>query len=491
MQISLERDNGRRARPVYRQIADQIRGAIEARGLARGEKLPPIRELARQLGVNRDTVALAYESLARSGLVESTVGRGTFVAASGLPSGPYEPRVSPLTERVLAFDRARPRFGTDADAVPMHTVIPDPRLYPVDAFRRALNRALQDGGPELLMYGEPQGLPSLRSAIATHQRELDLDVSPDELVLCHGASQGIALALRLFASPGDVVALEEPTYNNVLAAIAGLGLETAAVPMREDGPDLEVLERTLARPEVKLLYTIPTFHNPMGTTTSLAHRQALLEVAARCGKPIVEDAYEADLRIDGRPVPPLAALDNAGRVVHLASFSKSLFPGVRIGAIAARGRLVDALLALKQASDLSDAMPLQAALAAFINAGGYAKHLVRLRRVLRGRRNVVLDALAEHLPSGTRWTRPEGGYQVWVELPDGTDTSELLPDAVASGVLFAPGAQFYHDRRSSRHLRLSFATPNEAELRQGVEVLGEVLQRRGAAGARPASRVSI
>jgi DNA-binding transcriptional MocR family regulator len=261
--------------------------------------------------------------------------------------------------------------------------------------------------------------------------------------------------------------------------------------MREDGPDLEVLERTLARAEVKLFYTIPTFHNPMGTTTSLAHRQALLEVAARCGKPIVEDAYEADLRIDGRPVPPLAALDNAGRVVHLASFSKSLFPGVRIGAIAARGRLVDALLALKQASDLSDAMPLQAALASFINAGGYAKHLVRLRRVLRGRRNVVLDALAEHLPSGTRWTRPEGGYQVWVELQDGTDTSELLPDAVTSGVLFAPGAQFHHDRRCSRHLRLSFATPNEAELRRGVAALGEVLQRRAVGGARPASRVSI
>lgn len=491
MQISLQRDNGRSANPVYRQIADQIRSAIEARSLARGDKLPPIRELARQLGVNRDTVALAYEALARGGFVESTVGRGTFVAASSLPVGPFEPQVSPVTERLLAFDRARPRYGSDAGAVPMHSVIPDPRLYPVDAFRRVLNRALLDGGPELLLYGEPQGLPSLRGAIADHQRDLDLDVSPDELVLCHGASQGIALALRLFASPGDVVALEEPTYNNVLVSIAGLGLETAAVPMRADGPDLEVLERTLSRPEVKLFYTIPTFHNPMGTTTSLAHRQALLDVAARCGKPIVEDAYEADLRIDGRSVPPLAALDGAGRVVHLASFSKSLFPGLRIGAIGARGRLVDALLALKQASDLSDAMPLQAALAAFIENGAYGKHLVRLRRVLRVRRDAVLDALDEFMPQGTRWTRPEGGYQVWVELPDGTDTSELLPDAVAAGVLFAPGAQFHHDRRPSRHLRLSFATPNEAELRQGVEALGDALQKRGAAGARPTRRVSV
>ena len=491
MQISLERDNARDARPVYRQIADQIRGAIEARSMARGDKLPPIRELARELGVNRDTVALAYEALARGGLVESTVGRGTCVSARVAPAEGFVPEVSPLTERLLAFDRARPRYGSANGAVPMHSVIPDSRLYPIEAFRRALNRALQQSGAELLVYGEPQGLPALREAIAEHYREHDLDASPEELVLCHGASQGIALALRLFAAPGDVIALEEPTYTNVLASIAGLGLETAAVPMREGGPDLEVLERTLARPDVKAFYTIPTFHNPMGTTTSLSHRQAVLDIAARCGKPVIEDAYEADLRIDGRAVPSLASLDNAGRVVQLASFSKSLFPGVRVGAIAARGRLVDGLLALKQASDLSDSMPLQAAMADFVASGAYAKHLTRLRRVLRGRRDALLGALEEHLPTNARWTRPEGGYQVWVELADGTDTSDLLPDAVAEGVLFAPGAQFQHDRRPSRHLRLSYATPNEDELREGVAALARVIERRGAPGVRPPRRVSV
>ena len=491
MRISLERDAGSPSTPVYRQIADQIRSQIDARDLGAGSRLPAIRELARKLRVNRDTVALAYEELARAGVVESTVGRGTFVApgAASEPEARVEAALSPVAERLLELERRRPRFGSAAGAVPMHTLVPDPALYPVDAFRRALNRVLQQGGAELLLYGGPQGHMRMREVLAARLRQAELHVETSELVLCHGASQGISLALRLFAAPGDSVALEEPTYNNVLAAVSGLGLEPVAVPMRADGADLAALSRVLERPEVKLFYTIPTFHNPMGITTTLAHRRELLEVAARAGKPVVEDAYEADLRLGGRAVPSLAALDRSGLVVHLSSFSKSLFPGARVGAIAAHGRLVDALLALKQATDLSDAMPLQAAMAELVSSGAYDRHLARLHPVLRSRCDALLEALREHMPEGTRWTEPEGGYQVWVELPEGGDTSELLPDAVSAGVLFAPGAEFHHDGRPSRCLRLTFAMADEAALRRGVAALGGVVRSR--AGARQRDPVPI
>jgi DNA-binding transcriptional MocR family regulator len=485
MRISLERDAGS-GTPVYRQIAEQIRARIDSRDLSAGNRLPPIRELAHELRVNRDTVALAYEELARAGVVESTVGRGTFVTQPAAPAMEtvIEPELSAVAERLLQLERRRPRFGTAPGAVPMHALVPDPALYPVDAFRRALNRVLQQGGSGLLLYGGPQGHMRMREVLAARLRDAELQVETSDLVLCHGASQGISLALRLFAAPGDAVALEEPTYNNVLAAIAGLGLEPVAVPMHGDGPDLAVLARVLARPEVKLFYTIPTFHNPMGLTTGVAQRRALLEVAARAGKPVIEDAYEADLRLEGRPVPALAALDRSGLVVHLSSFSKSLFPGARVGAIAVRGRLVDALLALKQATDLSDAMPLQAALAEFVGSGAYDRHLAKLHPVLRARRDALLEALRQHMPEGARWNEPEGGYQVWVELPAGVDTSELLPDAVAAGVLFAPGAQFNHDGRASRCLRLTFAMADEAALRRGAAALAQVIRSRGRARRR-------
>ncbi len=492
MQISLQREAGR---PVYRQIADHIRGEIAADRLAAGTRLPPIRGLARQLKVNRDTVALAYDALARAGVVESAVGRGTFVAepvAAADPVAPLAPpALSPLAERVLDLERAHPRFGSAKHAVPMHALIPDPELYPVEDFRRALNRVLREDGAKLLLYGGPQGHRRMREVLAARLRHACFEIDADELVLCHGASQGISLAVRLFAAPGDVVALEQPTYNNALATVAGLGLRSAPVPMREDGLDLAVLERTLARPEVKLLYTIPSFHNPMGTTSSLAHRRALLAIAAHCGKPVIEDGYEMDLRFEGRPIPALAALDRSGLVVHLSSFSKSLFPGVRVGAVAARGRLVDAVVALKRATDLSDAMPLQAALAEFVASGAYERHLARLCRVLRSRRDALLAALEEEMPAGTRWTTPEGGYQVWVELPDSIDSSELLTDAVGAGVLFAPGAQFFHDGRPSPCLRLTFAMANEEALRRGVRALAGVIRNRGVAEIRRANRVLI
>src|SRR5262245_5081668 len=495
MRLALDRSAGD-GRPIYQRIAEGIRGELAADRLAPGERLPPIRELARRLGVNRDTVALAYEALAAAGVVESSVGRGTFVA-QGVPRrepaalAPALPPLSPLAQHVLDLERARPRFGSADGAVPLHTLIPDPGLYPAEDFRRVLNRVLAAGGPDLLLYGEAQGHPRMREVLAQRLRASGIATTTDELVLCHGASQGISLALRLFAGPGDAVALEEPTYQNALSAVAGLGMRVAPIPMREGGLDLAAAERTLARAEVKVLYTIPSFHNPLGTTTGAAHRRALLEIAARCAKPVIEDGYEIDLRFEGQPVPPLAALDPTGLVVHLHSFSKSLFPGVRVGAVVARGRLVDALLAMKRATDLSDAMPLQAALAEFVASGAYDRHLAKLRRVLRARRDALCDALARELPQATLFARPEGGLQLWVDLGGGIDASDLLADAIGAGVLFAPGGQFYSDGRPSSGLRLAFAMADEAAIRRGVAALGRLVARRLAAGPRPVAGVQV
>jgi DNA-binding transcriptional MocR family regulator len=217
----------------------------------------------------------------------------------------------------------------------------------------------------------------------------------------------------------------------------------------------------------------------------------LLAIAGRHRKPVIEDGYEMDLRFEGRAVPPLAALDQSGLVVHLHSFSKSLFPGLRVGAVAARGRLVEALLALKRATDLSDAMPLQAALAEFVASGAYDRHLAKLRRALRSRRDALFEALERHLPGAAVWTRPEGGTQVWVDLGGGIDTSDLLADAVGAGVLFAPGSHFHHDGRGSSGLRLAFAMADEAAIRRGVAALGGLVARRRAAGPRSAAGVQV
>lgn len=479
--------------PVYRQIADGIRAAIERNELLDGARLPAIRALAAELEVNRDTVALAYDTLVSEGLLEAAVGRGTFVRCAAGASGvePMDPDLTPQVERLLSIESSRTRFGDGDGAVSMHSLVPDPARFPIEDFRRALNRAVACHGADLFVYGSAQGHASLRDVLAVRLRAAGIQLSPSEIVLCHGATQGIALALRLFANSGDHVAVEAPTYHNVLATLAGLGLRPSFVPMTYSGPDLDALERTLSRPEVKAFYTIPTFHNPMGVTTDLASRRGLLAVARRCGKPIVEDAFEMDLRCSGRPVASLAALDPGGAVVHLQSFSKSLFPGLRIGAIAARGRALDGLVALKHATDLSDSMLLQAALAEFIEDGGYDRHLGRIRRELRRRHRALDQALAEHLPEGTRWTRPEGGYQVWVELSFPVDTRDLLADAARAGVLFSPGEQFMPDGGVSSAFRLTLARADEREIHRGVATLGRLVRQRMASAPEARRSASI
>jgi GntR family transcriptional regulator/MocR family aminotransferase len=473
----------REVAPIYLRIAERVRADIASGQLGPGSRLPTIRALAAELGVNRDTVALAYDELSREGLVEATVGRGTFVRESVPPQPPLEIPLAPVIERLLDFERTRPRYAAPAGSVPLHSLVPDPSLYPVAEFRRSLNRVLARGGSDLLRYGSAQGHAGLRRVLVARLCATGVKATPESLAVTHGASEGIALALRLFAEPGDTVAVEEPTYHNVHAALLGLGLRAAPIPIRDGAPDLTVLEHALARPEVKLFYTMPTFHNPLGMSTPLAHRRAVLRIAAGAGKPVIEDAYEMDLRYAGKPVPSLAALDERGLVVQLFSFSKSLFPGARVGCIAARGRTVDGVLALKRATDLGGALVLQAALAEFVESGAYDRHLVRVRRTLLRRRDALLEALESEMPEGTRWTTPEGGHQIWVELPGGIDTEDLLTEATRAGVVFAPGFQFRHDRRPSNGLRLSIALAKEEEIRRGVALLAEVVRERLRAGA--------
>jgi DNA-binding transcriptional MocR family regulator len=494
--------------PVYQQVARHFAAEIASGRLGAGARLPAIRRLALAVGLHRDTIALAYEQLAKEGWVEAQVGRGTFVRDPGADTphpanatnspllshtearvasptngasrtgGDAEIELATQVEQLIALGNTRPRYATGEDVVALHKLIPDPRFYPIEDFRDCMNAAISEDGPALFSYASPEGDPRLRSALNERFAAYGVARSEDEVVLCHGASQGISLALRLFVSPGEQVAVEVPTYANVLSACAGLGIGTAPVAVDEGGPDPESLDRTLARPEVKAFYTIPSFHNPLGTSTSLARRRVVLEIAEAHGVPIIEDGFEMDLRFRGEELPPLAALDESGGVVLLFSFSKSLFPGIRVGSISARGRALEGLVALKHATDLSDALPIQAALARFLESGAYDRHLTTIREMLGRRHRAMDEALAASMPEGTRWTRPDGGYQRWVELPFDVDTRDLLADAARAGVLFSPGALFMPDARPSRALRLTVSSAEEQEIHRGVAALGEVAQRR-------------
>jgi GntR family transcriptional regulator/MocR family aminotransferase len=491
----------RKARvPVAAQIVSYLRRAIEAGRLEPGAKLEPIRVLAKELGLNRETVATAYRELEGLGLTESTVGRGTFVlgpadatrtrvgGASGPAERPWEPVFSRTTEATRAFAVTRVDYTAPAGAVRFERLIPDAALYPHDAFRKTLNTALAKGGPALYDYGDPRGHEGLRRALVERMARSGIEADADDVVITAGATQGFAIAARMFCDPGDAVAIESPTYPWAFATLASLGLRAAPVPLASDGLDLERLDATLARGGVRLIYTMPSFHNPTGTSTTLAHRKRLLEIAARHGVPILEDDFEKDLRVRGRGAPPLRALDRRGLVSYLGTFSKTLFPAARVGWLFTPPAVTRAALLAKRTMDLTTSSILQAGLALFLREGSYDRHLRRVVKELEARLICAERALEKHLPEGSSFSRSEGGFLIWVTLPDAIDSAALLADAKAAGVVYAPGELFHPDGRRSSSLRLSVSQTPEAAIERGVRLLGEVARAilpRGVKRARP------
>jgi DNA-binding transcriptional MocR family regulator len=503
--IPIER---RGARPVFRQIVDYLKRAIEAGRLAPGTKLEPIRVLARELGVNRETVADAYRELEALGLTESTVGRGTFVlarmavngaaVASRAESERGERPFVPLLSRAVEATAALPGLDYSAEprAVRFERLVPDPSLYPLHEFRRALNRVLLRDGRLLLDYGDPRGHAGLRRILVERLARSGVEASADDLVITGGSTQGLAIVARLFCDPGDAVAVESPTYPGSGATFVAAGLRLAPVPLRRDGLDLDVLDALLARGGTRLVYTMPSFQNPTGLTTSLEHRRRLLEIAARHGVAVLEDDFENELRVRGRPVPPLKALDRTGNVVYAGTFSKALFPGARIGWIVASAKVLDGALVLKRALDLASSPVLQAGLAQLCRSGDYDRHVRRVAKEVARRLACAESAIETWLPAGTTVAHAEGGFILWVTLPEGIDTLATFRAAKAAGVVYAPGQLFYPDGRRSSELRLSVAQVGVDDIERGIRILGEVThaalpRRRTTRGAREAPRVHV
>jgi DNA-binding transcriptional MocR family regulator len=475
--IPLERRGG--APPVARQVVTYLRRAIDAGRLAGGARLPPIRDLARDLGVNRETVADAYRQLAALGLAESGVGRGTFVRGGASRRAPAAPAAGPTfaatLSRTAAAAAALPVVDYDAPtgAVRLERLVPDPALYPLDAYRRAIEATLRAEGTAVLDYGDPRGHAELRRVLAERLAHVGIEASPEEIVVTGGSTQALAIAARAFCDAGDAVAVESPTYPGLLATLTSLGLRALPVPLAADGLDLDALEDLLARGGVRLVCTMPTFQNPTGLTTDVEHRRRLLAVATRHGVPVLEDDFQHDLRGSGRPAPPLRALDRSGHVIHVGTFSKALFPGPRVGWLVASPDSVCAATALKRAMDLASSPLAQAALARFCRAGDYDRHLRRVTRELALRHARAAAALARHLPAGSSFTRPEGGLALWVTLPEALDTLALLPAAKERGVVYTPGALFYPDGRRSSSLRLAVGAAAADAVERGVRALGD------------------
>ena len=506
LHVPLDRD-----KPVAlaRQIQAHLERLIREGHLGDGVKLPATRELAKSLGVNRATVALAYDELVATGQARAHVGQGTFVMSTATPARPApEPRVrTPInwtgllsrSARIVAAEEDRWRRVSsgeiDAGTVSFAGGMPDSTLFPTEAFRHVLNRVVREEGDVLLQYYPARGYPPLRKYLARYLLRFGVEASADEILIVNGSQQGFDLIARTFLDPGDFVAVEQPTYPRALQVFRAAGAQMLAVPWAREGPRPDVLERLLDRHTPKLFYCQPNCHNPTGLSIAPDIGRRLLTAAARREVPIVEDGFDPSLYYGRRPATPLKALDGDGVVIYIGTFSKILFPGLRLGWVVAAAPVIERLVGAKQLADLHTSALLQAAVHRFCERRLLDRHATRVAVEYGHRRTLLVDGLRRRMPEGVTWTEAEGGFSLLLTLPPGFDAAALLPAAIARGVAFTPGRPFFVDGGGERTLRLSFSSVSARRIDEGVRRLADTikgaLKRPRASGASERGSVPV
>jgi 2-aminoadipate transaminase len=436
---------------------------IRCGSLPHGERIPPTRELASQLGLNRTTVSAAYGLLETEGLIRGHVGRGSFVHYDG-------PVIATESEPVISFASSRPA----ADC------------FPLASFQECCREVISGAeAAEILQLGSPAGYSPLRRYLLESARAEGCARPGDDLLITNGCQQALDLIQRVLAPAGTSVVVEDPVYHGIRNVFERGGTRLLAVPMGSDGIDLTQLARILAAERPKLLVVTPDFQNPTGATLSLESRRGLLQLASEFRVIVVENDIYRELRYEGEPQPTLKALDETGTVILIRSFSKIAFPGLRVGWVTAPAKVATELVEARQWCDLHTDHLSQAILLRFAESGRLADHMASVRAAGRERLRAVLHACVDHLPEGSEWTRPAGGMNLWLRLPRGVDAAALLPRCEREGTTYMPGRHFAILHRDPSALRLSFGGLSPERIEAGVAALGRVcaeeLQRAGAA----------
>ena len=422
---------------IYRQLRDAI---LDGR-LRAGEKLPPTRELARQLAVSRNTVATAYERLTGEGFLVGRVGAGTFVdtgpvnrlRSRSAPAGRgVQPRPSwQATELVMPTRQADPVYD-------FRVGMPDPALFPLETWRRLVVRELKPSALRSAAYADPAGRSDLRAAIARYVGvSRSVRTGPDDIVVTNGAQQALDLIGRVLLEPGAVVAVEEPGYPPARAVFESLGASVVGVPLDAEGIDVAALPDAAA-----LVYVTPSHQFPLGVAMSLDRRTALLEWANAAGAVIVEDDYDSEYRFSDRPLEPLQSLDTGGRVIYVGSFSKTLLPGLRLGFLVAPASLHPALRAAKQLTDWHAEQTNQAALARLMDEGLLARHIRKAGREYAVRHEQIVTRLTTDFADWLGLVPSAAGLHVAARALPGVDIDAVLARATELDVAVEPLSRY-------------------------------------------------
>lgn len=421
---------------IYLSIIDQIRSGLLPEGL----QLPSVRKLSKQLKVSPVTVVKAYKMLEQDGFITSIQGKGTFIHAEQKTGGHTQPDIHSFDWQLSVQDylsRAQfARFHHVSDEIQLSSSMVEPGLLP--SLEKEIHQILAKNHSMLSQYGEIQGDAEFRKAMAEYLATYRIPAKPDNILVTNGTQQGIDLIARTFVGPGDVVIMEAPTYPGAIDVFRGRGASILSVPVDQNGMRVDLLQKLCDKYHPKMIYAMPSFHNPTGTVMSVKRRRQLLDIAESIQCIIVEDDPWSEIYFEKKPPLPIKSMDDSGHVIYLKGLSKVVAPSCRIGILTADGSIFSRLLAAKANADLGSPLLTQKAILPFIQSKRMSEHMKKLRTALQVRRDLVLKLLSQQAPSEVTWIIPGGGLNVWISLPSWLDANQLLLEAKKNKSHFCP-----------------------------------------------------
>lgn len=480
--------------PLYQQVYDALRVAILTGQLVAGTRLPASRTLATALQVSRNTVVNAFAQLIAEGYIVGQVGAGTVVAQN-LPDDLLaarqrvaRPVAAASAERRIAargqiLATARVAVARDTRAIqPFRSGVPALDLFPTDLWAQIMTRVVKTAQRDLLSYGDPAGYLPLREAIAAYVgMARAVRCAPEQVIIVSGSQQGLDLAARLLLDPGDAVWVEEPGYLGARGAL--LGAEARLIPVPVDAEGIAVAVGVQRCPTARLAYVSPSHQFPLGVTMSLARRLALLEWANRAGSWILEDDFDSEYRYTGRPLAALQGLDQHARVIYIGTFSKVLFPALRLGYLIVPPDLVGAFVAARAVTDRQSPSIEQAVLAEFITAGHFARHIRRMRLIYAARQAALVGAVRQELGTLLDIGVTAAGMHLSGWLPAGTDDVALLAQCAQQGIVTQALSTYYIGPVARPGFLLGYAAYDEAAIQAAVRRMAVIIRRSLTAGS--------
>lgn len=391
---------------------------------------------------------------------------------------------------MFKFSKRVPADGTDAVGAILKAAadpkiisfaggLPAPELFPVEGMKESTDKVYAEHGQQALQYGAAKGVTELRELILKRVKEKEnIDAKLENVMVTTGSEQAIDLVGKAFVNPGDTVLVEEPTYLCALDVFRSYGANFVSVPMDDDGMKMDALEEALkAHPETALVYTVPNFQNPTGRTMPAERRKKFAELAAKYDVPVLEDNPYGDIRFAGEHVPSVKSFDHAGKVFYMSTFSKILAPGFRLGWLVADPKVIEKLTVLKQSADLHTDNLVQYVVTEFFKENDVDAHVKEISDLYGKRKQLMIDGIKKYFPKDVKYTDPEGGMFLWVEVPGVTDTVELFKQCLEHNVAFVPGDPFFAGKPQPGTFRLNYSNMQEDQIEVGLKRLGEALSQ--------------